>query len=97
MITLIDAGYRLAPPPGCPRNLYSVMIMCWYLPEKIIIELLRIMKGTVPNPQRALATCIRRGLIVLGALLKFYSSRTGCDSHDKRFVHAHYEIIMHET
>ena len=37
-MTLIDTGYRLAPPPGCPRNLYNVMIMCWYLPEKIIIK-----------------------------------------------------------
>jgi len=22
-------GYRLAPPPGCPREIYHIMIQCW--------------------------------------------------------------------
>ncbi|XP_065899301.1 uncharacterized protein [Dysidea avara] len=25
----VDAGYRLPPPPGCPRAIYRVMIRCW--------------------------------------------------------------------
>ncbi|XP_065899234.1 uncharacterized protein [Dysidea avara] len=25
----VDAGYRLPPPPGCPRTIYRVMIKCW--------------------------------------------------------------------
>ena len=27
----VDAGYRLPPPPGCPRAIYRVMIKCWYV------------------------------------------------------------------
>ncbi|XP_065904641.1 uncharacterized protein [Dysidea avara] len=25
----VDTGYRLPPPPGCPRAIYRVMIKCW--------------------------------------------------------------------
>ncbi|XP_065899237.1 uncharacterized protein [Dysidea avara] len=25
----VDTGYRLPPPPGCPRTIYRVMIKCW--------------------------------------------------------------------
>ena len=26
----IDSGYRLPPPPGCPRKIYDLMIKCWW-------------------------------------------------------------------
>ncbi|XP_065899824.1 uncharacterized protein [Dysidea avara] len=26
----IDSGYRLPPPPGCPRTMYRIMIKCWH-------------------------------------------------------------------
>ena len=26
---LIQAGYRLPPPPGCPQLIYHLMIQCW--------------------------------------------------------------------
>lgn len=25
----INGGFRLAPPPGCPASIYSLMIQCW--------------------------------------------------------------------
>ena len=28
-IKLVDTGYRLPPPPGCPRAIYNIMIPCW--------------------------------------------------------------------
>lgn len=28
-VRMVDMGYRLPPPPGCPRELYHVMIQCW--------------------------------------------------------------------
>ena len=31
MLEKIDSGYRLPPPPGCPRTIYRVMIKCWYV------------------------------------------------------------------
>ena len=30
-ITLVESGYRLPPPPGCPRAVYQLMIDCWYV------------------------------------------------------------------
>ena len=27
----IDSGYRLPPPPGCPRAMYRMMMKCWYV------------------------------------------------------------------
>lgn len=30
VIEKVDAGYRLPPPPGCPRMIYELMIQCWY-------------------------------------------------------------------
>ena len=30
-IKLIDSGFRLPPPPGCPRFIYEMMIQCWYV------------------------------------------------------------------
>ncbi|XP_003384571.3 PREDICTED: uncharacterized protein LOC100631392 [Amphimedon queenslandica] len=29
-IDLINSGFRLPPPPGCPRTLYEIMIQCWH-------------------------------------------------------------------
>ena len=29
MVQLLDAHYCLPPPPGCPREVYSVMVDCW--------------------------------------------------------------------
>uniref|UniRef100_A0A1X7VEX5 Protein kinase domain-containing protein n=1 Tax=Amphimedon queenslandica TaxID=400682 RepID=A0A1X7VEX5_AMPQE len=29
-VKLIDTGYRLPPPPGCPRPVYKIMIQCWH-------------------------------------------------------------------
>ena len=26
---MVAMGYRLSPPPGCPRRMYSLMISCW--------------------------------------------------------------------
>ena len=26
----LGTGYRLPPPPGCPRMIYEIMIQCWY-------------------------------------------------------------------
>ena len=25
----LDRGYRLPPPPGCPRAIYRIMVKCW--------------------------------------------------------------------
>ena len=30
VIQLVSNGNRLAPPPGCPKAVYSLMIQCWY-------------------------------------------------------------------
>ncbi|XP_065899134.1 uncharacterized protein [Dysidea avara] len=29
MIKLVCSGHRLPPPPGCPRQIYQIMIGCW--------------------------------------------------------------------
>ena len=29
LLILIDTGYRLPPPPGCPRAVYQIMMDCW--------------------------------------------------------------------
>ena len=28
-IEKVDSGYRLPPPPGCPKVVYEIMIQCW--------------------------------------------------------------------
>ena len=28
-VKVVDKGTRLAPPPGCPRMVYKLMIDCW--------------------------------------------------------------------
>ncbi len=28
---MIDQGYRMPPPPGCPRAIYNITIKCWYI------------------------------------------------------------------
>ena len=28
-IRLVDTGSRLAPPPGCPKMIYELMILSW--------------------------------------------------------------------
>ena len=29
VIRKVDSGFRLPPPPGCPRDIYDLMIQCW--------------------------------------------------------------------
>ena len=29
LLTKVNSGYRLPPPPGCPKLLYKLMIRCW--------------------------------------------------------------------
>ena len=29
IMSMVDAGKRLPPPPGCPRAIYSIMVKCW--------------------------------------------------------------------
>ena len=29
VIRKVDSGFRLPPPPGCPRDVYHLMIQCW--------------------------------------------------------------------
>ena len=29
VMKLVDTGYRLPPPPGCPRAIYAIMLSCW--------------------------------------------------------------------
>ena len=36
VVKLIDSGYRLPPPPGCPKVMYRMMIKCWYVYNFII-------------------------------------------------------------
>ena len=31
LIQLVDSNFRLAPPPGCPRAIYAIMMSCWYV------------------------------------------------------------------
>jgi serine/threonine protein kinase len=31
VIRKVDSGFRLPPPPGCPRDIYHIMIQCWYV------------------------------------------------------------------
>ena len=29
MVRLVGDGYRLSPPPGCPKAIYTLMTNCW--------------------------------------------------------------------
>ena len=31
MIKRLNEGYRLPPPPVCPRFIYAIMVDCWHI------------------------------------------------------------------
>ena len=31
VLRLIQTGYCQAPPPGCPRAIYELMVNCWWV------------------------------------------------------------------
>ena len=31
VLRLVGDGYRLSPPPGCPRAVYKLMVQCWWV------------------------------------------------------------------
>ena len=31
VVRQINTGYNQAPPPGCPRAIYKLMVNCWYV------------------------------------------------------------------
>ena len=48
----VDSGYRMPPPPGCPKEVHSIMNQCWmYEPEDRpnftdVLEMLKALEGT---------------------------------------------------
>ena len=36
IVRLLQSGYRLSPPPGCPKMIYQLMMECW-LAEKYVV------------------------------------------------------------
>ncbi|KAL5500300.1 hypothetical protein EMCRGX_G011839 [Ephydatia muelleri] len=30
ILKIVESGYRIPPPPGCPRSIYKIMIECWH-------------------------------------------------------------------
>ena len=50
-IKMVDGGYRLTPPPGCPRALYQLMINCWsvnaWTSTRILLSA-HVSAGTLP-------------------------------------------------
>ncbi|XP_065899943.1 uncharacterized protein [Dysidea avara] len=51
----ITTGYRLPPPPGCPRAIYELMIQCWH-PEPRQRPLPCTISRTLQKSDRALLT-----------------------------------------
>eukprot|EP00731_Ephydatia_muelleri_P017701 Em0010g799a len=49
----VDSGYRMPPPPGCPKEVHSIMNRCWmYEPEDRpnftgVLEMLKALEGTM--------------------------------------------------
>ncbi|XP_065899435.1 uncharacterized protein [Dysidea avara] len=35
VLDMLESGYRLPPPPGCPRHIYCAMIQCWNPQHKL--------------------------------------------------------------
>ena len=38
----LTVGFRLPPPPGCPYEIYKLMIECWYVLSELEYEKLDI-------------------------------------------------------
>ena len=38
----VESGYRLPPPPGCPRAIYRLMMKCWYVGYAVIRQYLPV-------------------------------------------------------
>ena len=34
VVQLVDSGYRLPPPPSCPRVIYELIMYCWSVRSK---------------------------------------------------------------
>lgn len=75
VIEKIDCGYRLPPPPGCPRVIYNLMIQCWHPNpfcrpcfKDIINTLLQDEDRVLQIPIRDAST--HESAIILGANLK---------------------------
>ena len=53
VIKKVSSGYRLPPPPGCPRPVYKLMMACWHPDSTLrpmfrdILAILIGHKGTV--------------------------------------------------
>ena len=40
VMQLLSSGYRLPPPPGCPKTIYDIKIKCWYAENACITYIL---------------------------------------------------------
>ena len=39
-IKMVDGGQRLAPPPGCPRAIYKLMVNCWSVTPQTTLSII---------------------------------------------------------
>ena len=51
----VDHGYRLPPPPGCPKAMYELMIHCWWVSVDIATTNGRTLQQD-PSPRHLQAT-----------------------------------------
>ena len=36
VVKMVDEGHRLPPPPGLSKELYKIMIQCWYAQRRLL-------------------------------------------------------------
>ncbi|CAI7999050.1 Ephrin type-A receptor 8 (Fragment) [Geodia barretti] len=72
---MLEKGERLAPPPGCPRGVYSLMIDCWHPEHSSRPSFLSLLKTLASSPSQLLSwshedTWGAGDAIILGASLQ---------------------------
>ena len=57
----INAGFRLPPPPGCPKAIYDIMIKCWYVCYTTLMDYMcthnLLFKLSISEFREEVATC----------------------------------------
>jgi tRNA A-37 threonylcarbamoyl transferase component Bud32 len=55
IMKLLKSGYRLPPPPGCPKTIYHLMIECWHPKPSSRPQPRDVLKGLLGNVEQILA------------------------------------------
>ena len=92
VLRAFETGYCQPPPPGCPRNIYKLMVDCWWVQQWLASQNLKLASVTGRyilwgkyNWSFHTVTC-RYKLLKWASTFEYFSTRANCNAYSQHYL-----------